>query len=295
MVILKTYTVPEQVRPQRLYDFLPGQIEAITSRKGIKKALKRGCFILNNHPADGSEWIQQGDTIHFVDPETTAPKAYTMALEVIMEDQHLAIINKPAGIEVSGNKYRTIQNAIIGKFESTETDALQWPRPVHRLDAATSGLLIIAKTHSALKALGQQFELKTIQKTYHALCIGKVDPSGSFDAAIGSKPAHTDFKLISQSRSIKNDWLSLVELYPKTGRTHQLRVHLAEAGWPILGDKLYGKKGLILEKKGLFLASIGLSFDHPKTAQRILCKIERPLKFETRIKNEDRRWRQYNV
>ena len=123
-----------------------------------------------------------------IDNENKPPKPYELNLEIIFEDESLAIINKPAGISVSGNKYRTIQNALLANLRtSSEPDSLKWPRPVHRLDYATSGLLIIAKTSSALVSLGKQFEERRIKKSYKAIVIGKVNNEGVIAEKINDK------------------------------------------------------------------------------------------------------------
>ena len=100
---------------------------------------------------------------------------------------------------------------------------------------------------------------------------------------------------IKTVRSIKNDWLSLIDLFPLTGRTHQLRIHMSKLGFPILGDKLYGTEGLILKGKGLFLSAVELTFPHPKNNKTVNIKIDEPEKFEVFLNREERRWVKYNL
>lgn len=207
----------------------------------------------------------------------------------------MAIINKPAGISVSGNQYKTIVNALGFNLKvSNQKDALNWPLPVHRLDNQTSGLLIIAKTVMARIKLGRAFENKQIKKKYQAIVIGKTDPKGSVNYKIGEKEAFSEYKTLQTVKSLKNDYLSLLELIPSTGRTHQLRIHCAKAlGTPILGDKIYGKPNLILKHKGLFLCAVALDFVHPITTEELKIRIATPHKFIKRLENEQRRFDNY--
>jgi len=204
------------------------------------------------------------------------------------------VIIKPAGISVSGNKFKTIQNALLYTLSpSKKSDCLPWPLPVHRLDNQTSGLLIIAKTRIARIKLGQAFEKKEIEKTYHAVVIGKTNNEGTIQFPIDSKKSTTDYKKLQFVSSLKNKYLSLLEVYPKTGRTHQIRIHCAKLGFPILGDKLYGSENLILKHKGLFLAAVGISFTHPISEKELCFSIPTPAKFLNRMKNEERRFLTY--
>lgn len=192
---------------------------------------------------------------------------------------------------MSGNQFKTIQNALLYNIKpSTKIDALDWPLPVHRLDNQTSGLLLIAKTKLARVKLGQAFENKTILKKYHAVVIGKTENKGEINSDINDKTSQSFFKRIETVPSLKNKFLSLIELEPKTGRTHQLRIHCASINHPVLGDKLYGKEGLILKNKGLFLCATSLGFTHPVTQKAMLFSTDLPYKFKNRLKNESRRY-----
>jgi 23S rRNA pseudouridine1911/1915/1917 synthase len=275
----------------RLYDYAPSIFTQIPSRKGIKKAIKRGEILVNRSLSFDGYWIQPNDKIDLVDLEQTPPKPYSLKLDVVFEDGDLAIINKPAGISTSGNQYRTIQNVVVENLQpTTKSDALKWPKPVHRLDNQTSGLLIIAKTATAILKLGQQFEEKKIQKAYHAIVMGTPKPTGVINLPIESKEAITEFKVLQTVNSIKNGTLSLLELSPKTGRTHQLRIHLSELGNPILGDKIYGKENMILKNKGLFLCATKLDLTHPATEEKLSISIPTPSKFETLFEREQTMW-----
>ncbi len=175
---------------------------------------------------------------------------------------------------------------------SQAANSLDWPLPVHRLDSATSGLLLIAKTIDVRVALGNAFESKEIKKTYRALVMGETPEAGRLDFPIEEQEAVSHYRLIRSVSSLQNSKLSLLELFPQTGRTHQLRIHTAMAGFPILGDSLYaGEK--TLRHKGLFLCAVSLQFRHPISGEPLHISIEEPKKFGRRMEIEQRMWEKY--
>jgi len=290
MITLAVHTVEDTPIEARLSDYCVDVFaEYIPSRKGIKKAIKRELMYLNGAIATTSRIVKQGDIIELKQVVKEPHKGYFVDFQVVYEDDTMAIINKPAGIDVSGNKLRTIQNALGTLVRSEAKDALAWPQPAHRLDNQTSGLLVVAKTASKLIALGRQFEERAIKKHYHAVVMGMPESQGAWEAKIEGKASLTNFKVIRTVRSLRSQCLSLLELYPETGRTHQLRIHCSEAGHPILGDKLYGPEGNTLKHKGLFLASTGLEFENGSNFQ-----IEPPAKFDSFMKGEARRYNKYH-
>ncbi len=264
------------------------------SRKGMKKAIKRGEIYVNGALGQTGTWISTGDRIECMDLELPPPEAYHLTLDIVYEDAYLAVIHKPSGINVSGNQFRTIENALLHNLTpSKEADALRGFRAVHRLDNPTSGLLLVAKTSRARIHLGQQFEAKSIQKRYQAVVIGKTPEAGNIATPIKDKTAYTRYERAEVVPSLRNTWLSLLHLYPSTGRTHQLRIHLASLGFPILGDKLYGTAGEILKKKGLFLAAVELGFEHPIRGERMTFELDTPYKFRALLAREERRWQRW--
>ena len=216
-----------------------------------------------------------------------------MDIKIVFEDEHLAVINKPAGIVVSGNKFRTIENALLHNLQtSSQPDALTSPRPVHRLDALTSGLLLIAKTRSVRRILGEMLSSKNISKLYRTIVIGKTPEKGSVNSPVNGQQAITEYSLLKNVHSLKCGWISFLELKPLTGRTHQLRIHLSGLGFPILGDKLYGQKETLFLGKGLFLSAVGLKFQHPVTKKILELCIKEPNKFRIHLEREERRYYQ---
>lgn len=297
MTILHTHIVPQNNNTVRLSDYAVGIFPQIPSRKGIKKAIKAGAIFLNGRRGNTGDWITTGQKIELVALDKKPSKIYKLELPVIFEDEQLAVIHKPAGIIVSGNQFHTIQNALLHNLKiSKAVDAFKLPRPVHRLDHATSGLLLIAKTTNANIHLSQQFEQKTIQKKYQAVVMGKLaTTTGIIKESIDGKTAITKYEVQQISPSLKTAYLSLLNLYPLTGRTHQLRIHLANLGHPILGDKLYHGDKPLLARKGMFLSAVELIFLHPLTEERMNFRIDAPNKFRYRLEQEERRWNTKNL
>ncbi len=295
MLIIEEHIVPLEVPKIRLLDYALKVFKTVPSRSAIKKIIKRKEILVDGIPGNSGSWVIANQKISIIDLELKPPKALNIKLDIIFEDEHIAIINKPAGIEVSGNKYYTIQNALVTKIKhSSEMDALKWARPVHRLDMPTSGLLLVAKTASAIMKLGQQFEKREIQKKYTAIVAGSLLDAGEISTPIVNQKALSSYKPITHCHSLKLQWLSLVELIPHTGRTHQLRIHMADFGFPIVGDRQYGT-GPLLKGKGLFLAAVELSFVHPYSNKPITVTINHPKKFDVLMEREERRWEQYET
>ncbi|PCH75662.1 MAG: RNA pseudouridine synthase [Flavobacteriaceae bacterium] len=294
MKIINTYIISSEEVGMRFNAYCEGFIEEFPSKSGVKKAILKGKLRLNGRFSKGDVWMQKGDAITVVDLELKPPKVFKLVLEVLYEDAFMAVVNKPAGVTVSGNQFKTIVNCLPFNLEvSTEKDALPWPLPVHRLDNLTSGVLLIAKTRKARVVLGQLFEDKKIQKTYHALVMGRLEGVGIMDDDIEGKKSKTAFKSVEIVPSLQNDFLSLMELSPFTGRTHQIRIHLATLGFPILGDTLYAEK--TLQHKGLFLVATKISFLHPILNDEICIEMPLPSKFKNRMQNEKTRWDRFHT
>ena len=292
MIEMGKHVVENQVIDERLVDYCIGLFPQLSSKNAVKKALKRKELMINNQIGESHIWVKKSDVILLVDNETNLPRPFPLDIEIVYEDEFLVVIDKPSGILVNGNQFRTVENALIGKTRvSRELDAFKWAKPVHRLDSATSGLLILSKTLSAHQKIAKMFENRKIEKVYHAIIMGELTKEeGIIDASLNNLPAETSYSLIKRVPSLKSGFVSLIKLMPKTGRTHQLRIHCAGMGNPILGDKIYGEKGTVLLNKGLFLAATELNFIHPIFQTEINVKIKYPPKFETQLLKENRRW-----
>ncbi len=293
--MIASHIVPAGVSDERLSDYAFRVFTVIPSRNGIKKAIKRGEILVDGLPAETGRWVRPGQRIELIEPEGGTPAVYMMQLHVVYEDGHLAVINKPPGVAVNGNLFKTVEHALRGNLApSGEPDALRRPAPVHRLDRATGGLLLVAKTVSARIELGRQFEEREIVKRYRAVVTGRITEGGTISRSIDGREAVTRFEPVRAVPSLRSGWLTLVDLFPQTGRTHQLRRHMAETGFPILGDAAYGAKGMVLKSKGLFLCAVGLAFRHPVSGAPVELSIGDPPKFTTFLEREIRRWEKYH-
>jgi len=246
----------------------------------LKKVLKKEFVTVNGKIATTATYISGGEEIELTIPDQALPKKkLRFPLKVLFEDEHLAVIYKPAGISVSGNRFKTVANALAQNLKiSTLADSTQ-PQPVHRLDYPTTGSLLVGKTSSSIRALNQMFEDKQILKTYYAVTIGEMPLADVINTQIDGKRAVTKLEIKESVFSKRFGQLNLVKLSPQTGRKHQLRIHLSSRGNPILGDKDYGIPNLILNGKGLYLHALTLNFIHPFTSKKLEVKSLLPERF----------------
>ncbi len=275
----------------RFIDYAIGLFPQIATRNAVKKAIKRNELLHNGLVAETGRYVEIEDEIELVDLEHKSPKYFDLEIEVVYEDDYFVIVNKPPGLVVSGNQFQTLESALVDRIEiSNQPDALKWAKAVHRLDAATRGLVILAKSMQAHRALAKLFEERKIKKTYHAVVVGTPEEkSGIISELIDDQTAETEIEVIKSINSHRNESLSLLRLFPKTGRTHQLRKHCAFIGHPIVGDVLYGVEGRTLLHKGLFLAATSLEFNHPVTQEVLNISLPIPKKFEKYLAKEESR------
>jgi len=273
-----------------------GNESVLLSRSRIQDLIEKG-FVENLN--DSSKTVKLGEKYKITLPESE--KSYlepeSIPLDIVFEDDYVIVINKPAGMVVhpgSGNKEKTLVNALLGYCGDDLSGIGGEERPgiVHRLDKDTSGLMVIAKNDFAHKKLSEQFEKKTLQRTYWACVYGVPCPhEGEIELPLGRNPkdrkkiaVRSDGKnAITRYRVLKDFGIaSLVECKLLTGRTHQIRVHLTHIGHPIIGDKVY--KGRTPRKSEEFLKNfprqalhaIKLEFLHPKTGKTKRFKTELP-------------------
>ena len=272
----KDHLVSEDQAGRHLRNLLE-EILANVPAKGIRRAIQRGQIVVNKSRVPSNHILAQGDQIS-IHIQTSRQKHVDVEIPVIQEDDHYAIIHKPAGLPVGGGRGATVSDALAHILKpSGAHDALLIPRAVHRLDKPTSGLLLIAKTKSALADLSQQFEARSIQKTYTAIVNGHIENAGEVDVILAEKTALTSYTPLKQISNQDGNY-TLVELSPKTGRTHQLRKHMAYIGHPITGDHKYGKNDSGNEK-ALMLCATKLVFKHPFSSEEVQCTIEIPQVF----------------
>ncbi len=265
-----------KVKPQidRLDQVVANLIKQL-SRSQAKKLIDQGSITVNNHSVDPSYRVAKGDTIkvEIPLPKTVSLAAENIPLKIVYEDSVVIVIDKPAGLVVHptlDHPSGTVVNALINHLgKQEESDSLR-PGVVHRLDKDTSGLLVLGKTTAATDNLKKQFKDRLVSKNYLALVSGVVEKEkGVIEAPIARHPKfRSKFTVSADGRAAVTEYsvarrfknATLVLLKPLTGRTHQLRVHLASFGHPIIGDKLYGGKMLLNRQ---FLHASYLSFSHP--------------------------------
>lgn len=279
--IIETVTVPRLQERIRLQDAVALLFEKIQTKSGLKKAIKNKRIKIKDTLLQTGSYLYGGEVLDLYAPasEQTKPEI-DLTLEILYEDAYLAVVNKPAGITVSGNKKWTLENALSSNLsKSTSLNALVRPEPIHRLDHPTSGALLIGKTSDVIISLNKQFEEKQIEKAYYAITQGPCSSHGTINDLIDGKQSSTTFYKTASISSPKFIELNLMRLEPATGRKHQLRKHLSGMNTPILGDKTYGVQGCISFGNGLYLHAYELSFMHPVTKQRISVHAGFPRKF----------------
>lgn len=262
------------------------------SRTSLQRQIEEGVVFVNGHVQKKRYLVVEGDLVAFC-PTPEQPSHLTpepMAFELLYEDDVLLMINKPPGLVVHpapGNRSGTIANGLVAYIHDLECQDPIRPGIVHRLDKDTSGVLIVAKTLGALKDLSRQFHDRLVHKEYLAIVAGCCtepmhcsapigrDPRHRKRMAVieGGKPAQTDIFPLCQLESH-----SLVKAAPHTGRTHQIRVHLATLKYPVLGDSLYGRREINerMNVKRQLLHCSQMTFTHPVTNNEMTVQAPMP-------------------
>jgi tRNA pseudouridine65 synthase/23S rRNA pseudouridine1911/1915/1917 synthase len=286
--LIKKILISKEYRQIRLIKFAQTHfIDIIQSNKGEKKAIKRGAIRVNGRVVNDGYFLKENDEVQLFSIKNTKQRIFKLDIDIVYEDEYLAVINKPAGYVVNGNLFKTIENALPGILtKTTVSDALDFPKPVHRLDKATTGLLLIAKSKRTQILLGNAFESNNIEKYYKAILIGKFPKKLVVDKEINEKEAQTIFTAKKLIKSKNYGYLSLVEINIKNGRKHQIRIHSAKSGFPVLGDNKYSHKFLDKTGKGLFLCACKIKFYHPITNNLLQFELPLPNKFKTILKYE---------
>jgi 23S rRNA pseudouridine1911/1915/1917 synthase len=285
---VKLQTGPED-RGLRLDVFLAQRLENLT-RSQIQQLNRSGGIRIEGRPDKAGYRIRGGEIIE-IDLHSLQPvplKAEQIPLQIYYEDQDIAVIEKTAGLVVhpgSGTKNTTVVHGLLFHFQQL-SDAGGTSRPgiVHRLDKKTSGLLVVAKNNIAHASLSKAFQDRTVEKAYLALVHGKPrESTGTIELSVGRHPsrrtrmtasprrgrsAFTQYRTLEQFRDF-----TLLEVHIKTGRTHQIRVHLSAIGHPVVGDDVYGERSYkeFIKKFGplgrYFLHATSLRFNHPRTGK----------------------------
>lgn len=288
---------------RRLDVFLAERVPSLT-RSQIKKLISEGAVRVAGAVRRSSYKLRAGEIVQF-DYEVPAPgrlEPQDIPLKIVYEDQDIVVLDKPAGLVVhpgAGNASGTLANALIHRFpEIAEVGPEDRPGIVHRLDKETSGIMVAARSARAYDSLIGQFRRKDVWKTYLGLVWGRLTaPEGRINWPIGRhvtegkkisvrsrhpKDAETFFKVLQTYRDA-----TLLEIRPVTGRTHQIRVHLAAAGHPVAGDSLYGRKKMAKKFPRLFLHAHTISFLHPGTGERLTFASQLPPDLDDVLQNLD--------
>ena len=257
------------------------------SRNSVQILLDNGDISVNDKSVTKSYKIKNGDTVKICvhPPKDAEITAENIPLDIYYEDKDLLVVNKPKGMVVhpaNGNESGTLVNALMYHCKDSLSGINGEIRPgiVHRIDKDTSGLLVVAKNDFAHEHLARQFKEHSINRVYNAIVYGNVkNDEGDIDAPIGrhktdrkkfcvtplnSKNAFTHYKVLERMNGY-----TLIEAKLKTGRTHQIRVHMQSIGHPLAGDPVYGPKSVIKELDGQALHAGTIGFIHPSTNQYI--------------------------
>jgi 23S rRNA pseudouridine1911/1915/1917 synthase len=269
------------------------------SRSRVQQLIEDGKVEVDGKAAKASQKLRGGERITVVvpPPEPTGVAPEDIPLDIRYEDADLVVINKPQGMATHpapGTRRGTLVNALLARISDLSGIGGELrPGIVHRLDKDTSGLLVVAKHDRAHRALQAQIQAKSASREYLAVARGRLKVhEGTVDAPIGrhpkdrvrmavlpdGRPAVTHFCVIEEMRDA-----TLVHLKLQTGRTHQIRVHLAHLGHPIVGDPVYGTASPI-KVPGQLLHAWRLSFDHPATGRRLTFEAAPPADFERALK-----------
>ena len=288
---------------KRLDKYLAEQILQL-SRAKIQSMISAGEVKVNEKVITKPAFkLETGDKVSAVITEVNEehPLEQNIALDVIYEDENVIVINKPAGLVVhpgAGNAENTLVNALLYRWPQIATvGEISRPGIVHRLDKDTSGVMIIAKTSIGYTWLVKQFKTRKANKTYLALVDGKPPtPTGRIETRIGRDEQHRQRMAVTygdQGRKADSEFYTvaeysdhtLLEVNPLTGRTHQIRVHLAFLGCPVVGDQIYGRRRNSLEIKRFFLHASRLTIRLPGNEEETEFTAPLPLDLQTVLDN----------
>ncbi len=293
-------------RPGERADALLARLVPDLTRSAAQKLLERGAVTLNGGPARKNDRPDPGDVLEVVlpDPEPIDLVPQDIPLDVVYEDGDVIVVNKPVGLVVHpapGHPDGTLVNALLYHCGTSLSGINGELRPgiVHRIDRDTSGLIIAAKNDRAHLALAAQLQNHSLARTYEAVAVGGLrEDSGTVDAPIGRHPVDRKKMAVDRKngREAVTHWTVLarypgythVECRLETGRTHQIRVHLASIGHPLLGDTVYGAKKPVPGLAGQCLHARRLRFVHPSTGEPVELECPLPEWFQDVLRKIDR-------
>ncbi len=286
------FTVCDQAVGERIDKWLVENVESLT-RSSVQRMIEDGCVLVNQKVVSKNYKLRSGDNIQLNVP---APKeldvtAEDIPLDVVFEDEHLLVVNKPKGMVVhpaAGNYSGTLVNALMAhcKGSLSGINGVMRPGIVHRIDKKTSGLLIVAKSDAAHTGLAEQIKAHSFTRIYEAVVVGNIKTdNGTVDAPIGRHPVDRKKMCVTEKNSKRAvthfevlerfNGFTHIRVRLETGRTHQIRVHMAYLGHPVAGDEVYGSKKPIKELDGQCLHAKVIGFEHPITREYL--EFESPL------------------
>lgn len=293
---LLTFEVTDEIAGQRLDKVLTDKLDDY-SRMQVQQLIKNGLVMVNERERKASHKLEIGEmVVAQIPPEEEAGEieAQNIPLEVLYEDEYIAVINKPAGLVVHpgfGNTEGTMVNALLSRWPQVRhVGHPERAGVVHRLDKETSGVILVALTPKAQYNLMRQFEERTVKKIYWTLVDRRPDTSiGRIHAPIGRDPqqrkkmavvkhgreAITNFRVMQNYQEH-----ALIEIHLETGRTHQIRVHMAFVGCPVVGDTIYGFRKPSLKIGRMFLHAKSIAFRHPITNAEMAFETELPTELQ---------------
>lgn len=290
----ESFIIDELIQGQRLDSFLVNSLHSYSvSRSFVQKLVEKGLVTVEGSKAKSGLKLKAGMKINveIPEPEALQVESQNIPLDIIYEDKDIIVVNKPKDMVVhpaTGNWEGTLVNALLYHCEGSLSDINGVIRPgiVHRIDKDTTGLIVVAKNNEAHIKLSEQLKNYDMKRIYEAIVVGNLkDDSGKISAPIGrhplnrkkmavnyknGKPAVTSFKVLERFGKY-----TYVQLTLETGRTHQIRVHMASLGHPVVGDTVYGKASKLIDTNGQALHARFLGITHPSTNEEM--EFEAPL------------------
>lgn len=286
------FQITEEMEEERIDKCISALIDSL-SRSFIQKMIKDGRVLVNGKPEKGSYRVKDGDEIAFELPESVEPdiEPENIPLDVLYEDKDVIVVNKPKGMVVhpaAGHYSGTLVNALMyhcGK-DLSGINGVMRPGIVHRIDMDTTGSLIVCKNDKAHNFIAEQLKEHSITRKYHAICFGVLkEDSGVINQPIGRHPTERKKMAVNERngkhavthfRVLKRfEKYTYIECELETGRTHQIRVHMASIGHPLLGDEVYSNRKAPFKLEGQTLHAKILGFVHPSTNEYV--EVDAPL------------------